>query len=264
MSSFLAGINPFYREGVKPKELDAEVLSDPTQRPHRVSSRWGGFDAYVILLDDCRRRALGPAFMTMLAKKCLAANAPPSIKTSLGGGVRATTLSSLRTTGKPSALTKSAPRPTPRRDHIYNRGSGLPKGAIRYQILVPSYGHVLLFLGAHVGWLFASDAARARSNAPRRLLTKANLVAAARLCASGHSGRVLVAGGQVVFGMRWGPDSRPIGADPVLSPAIASTSLAAMARLLIASVARTSSSCDYRHTSGPDFGGHERRRCPAT
>ena len=31
-SSFLAeGINPFYREGVKLSELDAEVLSDPTQ-----------------------------------------------------------------------------------------------------------------------------------------------------------------------------------------------------------------------------------------
>jgi ABC-type multidrug transport system permease subunit len=192
--------------------------------------------------------------MTMLAEEVPGGKMlPPSIKASLGAGVQGALkrlFPRYELTGKTwGALTKSTPRTDPGAETTtYNEeGFGLPKrGAIRYQILVPSYTVMFsYFLVLTVGWLFASER---RQGTLKRLraapLTKGQILLGKLFpcyVLSIVQAVFLLLAGKVVFGMRWGPDTWSIGKQVLmLAPVIATTSLAAMGlALLIASIART-------------------------
>lgn len=260
VSSFLAsGINPFYREGVKLSELDAEVLSDPTQATaSSIIKQVAQVSMLRVILPWMIGRAFEklsePSFMSMLAEEVPGGKMLPlSIKSSLGSGVQGALkrlFPRYELTGKTwGALTKSTPRTDAGAETTtYNEeGFGLPKrGAIRYQILVPSYTVTFAyFLVLTVGWLFASER---RQGTLKRLraapLTKGQILLGKLLpcyVLSIVQAVFLLLAGKVVFGMRWGPDSWSIGRQiMMLAPVIASTSLAAMGlALLIASIART-------------------------
>lgn len=119
-------------------------------------------------------------------------------------------------------------------------GSGLlNRGAVRYQVLVPSYTVMFaFFLVLSVGWLFVAERkhgtlARLRA-AP---LTRGQILLGKLLpClfVSLAQGFFLLAAGYVIFGMTWG--SRP----DLLVPVIVCTSAAAVGlAVFVASVART-------------------------
>ena len=153
ISSFLAsGINPFYREGVKLSELDAEVLSDPTQvTASSIIKQVAQVSMLRVILPWMIGRAFEklsePSFMSMLAEEVPGGKLlPANIKVSLGSGVQGALkrlFPRYELTGKTwAALTKSTPRTEGGAiTTVYNdEGFGLPKrGAVRYQILVPSY-----------------------------------------------------------------------------------------------------------------------------
>jgi ABC-2 type transport system permease protein len=260
ISSFLAsGINPFYREGVKLSELDAEVISDPTQvTASSIIKQVAQVSMLRVILPWMIGRAFEklsePSFMTMLAEEVPGGKLlPTNIKASLGSGVQGALkrlFPRYELTGKTwAALTKSTARSDGgAQTTIYNdEGFGLPRrGAIRYQILVPSYTVTFAyFLVLTVGWLFASER---RQGTLKRLraapLTKAQILLGKLLpcyVLSLMQAVFLLVAGKLVFGMRWGPESWPIYKQAVmLAPVILSTSLAAMGMaLLIASIART-------------------------
>jgi ABC-type Na+ efflux pump permease subunit len=119
-------------------------------------------------------------------------------------------------------------------------GSGLlNRGAVRYQILVPSYTVMFaFFLVLNVGWLFVAERkngtlVRLRAAPLTRtqiLLGKLLPCLAVSLC----QGLFLLLAGRIIFGMTWG--SRP----ELLLPLVACTSVAAVGlSVLVASVART-------------------------
>ncbi|CAN5319962.1 hypothetical protein BH10PLA2_BH10PLA2_02840 [soil metagenome] len=260
ISSFLAsGINPFYREGVKLSELDAEVISDPTQvTASSIIKQVAQVSMLRVILPWMIGRAFEklsePSFMTMLAEEVPGGKLlPATMKSSLGNGVQGALkrlFPRYELTGKTwAARTKSTARSDGgAQTTIYNdEGLGLPKrGAIRYQILVPSYTVTFAyFLVLTVGWLFASER---RQGTLKRLraapLTKAQILLGKLLpcyVLSLIQAAFLLVAGKIVFGMRWGPDSWPIYQQvAMLAPVILSTSLAAMGMaLLIASIART-------------------------
>jgi ABC-2 type transport system permease protein len=259
-SSFLAqGINPFYREGVKLSELGVEVLRDETQMTaSSIIEQVAQVSLLRVVLPWMIGRAFEklsePAFMSMLAEEVPGGKfLPPNIKASLGSGVQGalTRLFPKYTlTGKTwAALTKSkATKDGGAEVTIYeDEGLGLPKrGAVRYQILVPSYTVTFaFFLVLTVGWLFVSER---RQGTLKRLraapLTKAEIVLGKLLPCFVFSlaqGAFLLGAGKLVFGMRWGPDDWPLGVQVLwLLPVVFSTSLAAMGlAMLIASLART-------------------------
>jgi ABC-type transport system involved in multi-copper enzyme maturation permease subunit len=142
-----------------------------------------------------------------------------------------------------SDLVKSAARQANEANRVGYRdttGSGvLNRGALRYQILVPSYTVMFaFFLVLNVGWLFVAERkygtlVRLRA-AP---LTRAQILMGKLLpclAVSLIQGAFLLAAGRVIFGMTWG--SRP----ELLLPVVACTSFAAVGlSVLVASVART-------------------------
>jgi ABC-2 type transport system permease protein len=119
-------------------------------------------------------------------------------------------------------------------------GSGfLRSGALRYQLLVPSYTVMFaFFLVLTVGWLFVGER---RQGTLKRLraapVTRAQILLGKLLpclLLSLAQGLFLLGAGKLVFGMSWGPD--PLW----LLPVVACTSLAAMGlALLVAAAART-------------------------
>jgi ABC-type multidrug transport system permease subunit len=259
-SSFLArGINPFYRDGVRLEELDADILRDPTQlTASSIIEQVAQVSLLRVILPWMIGRAfekLGePSFMTMLADEVPGGHLlPPSVKTSLGGGVQGALkrlFPKYNLTGKTwAALTKSDPR------HgggaavtVYSgEGLGLPKRAeIRYQILVPSYTVTFaFFLVLTVGWLFVSER---RQGTLKRLraapLTRTQILIGKLLPCFAISilqGLFLFVAGKLVFRMRWGPESWSVLEQlGWLVPVVVCTSFAAMGlALLIASLART-------------------------
>ncbi len=119
-------------------------------------------------------------------------------------------------------------------------GTGfLNRGAVRYQVLVPSYTVMFaFFLVLSVGWLFVAERkhgtlARLRA-AP---LTRGQILLGKLLpclLVSLGQGFFLLAAGYVLFGMTWG--SRP----DLLVPVVISTSIAAVGlAVFVASIART-------------------------
>jgi ABC-type multidrug transport system permease subunit len=153
-------------------------------------------------------------------------------------------------TGKTwAALTKSQPKSGTGAEATFyaDEGLGLPKrGAIRYQILVPSYTVMFaFFLVLTVGWLFVSER---RQGTLKRLraapLTRGQILSGKLVpcfVLSLLQGFFLLMAGKIVFGMRWGPDNWSLLQQAAwLLPVVFTTSLAAMGlALLIAGLART-------------------------
>jgi ABC-type multidrug transport system permease subunit len=240
-------------------ELDAKVLSDPTQvTASSIIKQVAQVSMLRVILPWMIGRAFEklsePSFMSMLAEEVPGGKLlPANMKASLGSGVQGALkrlFPRYELTGKTwGALTKSTARTDAGAETtVYaEEGFGLPKrGAIRYQILVPSYTVTFAyFLVLTVGWLFASER---RQGTLKRLraapLSKGQILLGKLLpcyLLSVVQAVFLLLAGKVVFGMRWGPDTWSIGRQlAMLAPVIASTSLAAMGlALLIASMART-------------------------
>ncbi len=252
--SFLAdGINPFYRDGVKFSEVDAEVLLDETQlAAGSIIEQVAQVTMLRVILPWMIGRAFEklaePRFMSMLAEEVPGGKLlPPALKASLGSGVQGALkrlFPKYELTGKTwAALTKSEPRTgggagtTPYEEE---GGTGLlRRGAVRYQILVPSYTVMFaFFLVLTVGWLFVSER---RQGTLKRLraapLSRTQILLGKLLpcfVLSLAQGLFLLGMGKLIFGMSW-------GAAPVwLVPVVFTTSLAAMGMaLLVASLART-------------------------
>lgn len=123
---------------------------------------------------------------------------------------------------------------------IYQQaGLGLNRGAVRYQVLVPSYTVTFaFFLVLTVGWLFVAERRhgtlvrlRAAPLARWQILVGKLLPC---LAVSLFQGYLLLLCGRVVFGMTFGPEPW------LLMPVVAATSLAAVGlAMLVAGVART-------------------------
>lgn len=259
-SSFLAaGLNPFYRDGVKLGELNAELLRDPTQlTASSIIEQVAQVSLLRVILPWMIGRAFEklaePSFMSMLAEEVPGGKLlPPTMKAALGSGVQGALkrlFPKYDLTGKTwAALTKSLPRTGGGAEAtVYaEEGLGLPKrGAVRYQILVPSYTVTFaFFLVLTVGWLFVSER---RQGTLKRLraapLTRTQILAGKLLpclAISIAQGGFLLVAGKALFGMRWGPDDWTLGRQVLaLLPVVVSTSIAAMGlALLIASLART-------------------------
>jgi linearmycin/streptolysin S transport system permease protein len=258
--SFLAqGINPFFRDGVNISELDASILRDPTQlTASSIIEQVAQVSLLRVILPWMIGRAFEklaePSFMSMLAEEVPGGKfLPREIKESLGSGVQGALkrlFPKYNLTGKTwAALTKSKPHNGEgAAESVYNDGGfGMPeRGAVRYQILVPSFTVTFaFFLVLTVGWLFVSER---RQGTIKRLraapLTHAQVLIgklAPCFVLSVGQGVFLLISGKLVFGMRWGPDSWSLGYQALwLLPLILSTSIAAMGlALLIASLART-------------------------
>lgn len=259
-SSFLAeGINPFYREGVNLREIDAEMLSDPTQvTASSIIKQVAQVSMLRVILPWMIGRAFEklsePSFMSMLAEEVPGGKLlPPAMKASLGTGVQGALkrlFPRYNLTGKNwGALTKSLPRRDAGAETtvFIDEGFGLPRrGAVRYQILVPSYTVTFaFFLVLTVGWLFVSER---RQGTLKRLraapITRWQILLgklAPSYAISVFQGIFLLGAGKAAFGMRWGPEEwSVIHQSAWLLPVVAATSFAAMGMaLLIASLART-------------------------
>jgi len=163
--------NPFYRDGVMLKELDARLLVDNTQvAAASIIEQVAQVSLLRVILPWMIGRAfekLGePSFMSLLAEEVPGGKLlPASVKTALGSGVQGALkklFPKYNLTEKTWAgLTKSQPRTDGGAETtVYvSEGLGLPhRGAIRYQILVPSYTVMFaFFLVLTVGWLFVSE-----------------------------------------------------------------------------------------------------------
>jgi ABC-type Na+ efflux pump permease subunit len=132
-------------------------------------------------------------------------------------------------------------------DYVNQDGMGLLKrGAVRYQLLVPSYTVMFsFFLVMTVGWLFVAER---RQGTLKRLraapITRGEILLGKLVpcfLLSLGQGILLLLAGRLLFGMRWGPASWPVGQQVLwLLPVVFTTSMAAMGlALLVASVART-------------------------
>jgi ABC-type multidrug transport system permease subunit len=125
-------------------------------------------------------------------------------------------------------------------DPYKDEGTGLVKyGAIRYQVLVPSYLVMFaFFLVLTVGWLFVAER---RQGTMKRLaaapLSRTQILLGKLLpcfLLSLFQGFFLLGAGKLLFGMSWGTE--PL----LLVPLVVTTSLAAMGlALFVASIART-------------------------
>jgi ABC-type Na+ efflux pump permease subunit len=173
---------------------------------------------------------------------------PPSQKQALGNGLQGAIQNlfpKYNLTAKTwAALTRSQPTTAGGgAGEKYYKGEGgagfLNRGALRYQLLVPSYTVMFaFFLVLTLGWLFVTER---RQGTLKRLraapLSRTEILLGKLLpcyVISVAQGLLLLAAGNVVFGMSW-------GAHPLwLLPVVFTTSLAATGMaLLVAAVART-------------------------
>jgi ABC-type multidrug transport system permease subunit len=257
------GLNPFYRDGVRLDVLDVEVLRDPTQQTAsaiidqvvqgsmlRVVMPWMIGRAFEKIGDPAFLALLGheehlPGMVkTFLTSPFIPAQQKRQLSTGLQNSLQ-NLFSKYDLTAKTwAALTKEAEHAGAGRGLTAYREEGtgvLKRGAIRYQLLVPSYLVMFaFFLVLTVGWLFVAE---------RRQGTMKRLVAAPLsrwqiltgkllpcLILSLFQGFFLLAAGRVLFGMSWGP------APAWLVPVVVATSLAAMGlAMLVAALARTES-----------------------
>jgi ABC-type multidrug transport system permease subunit len=256
------GINPFYRDGVRLEQLDMRVLRDPTQQTAAsiIEQVAQGTLLRVILpwmIGRAFEKIGDPAFLEILGREkqlpgtvkffLTSPLVPAKEKKALGVGLQSA-LQNLfpkyKLTAKTwDALTKSEPhtgKGVAAEQYQSQEGSGLLKrGALRYQLLVPSYTVMFaFFLVLTVGWLFVAER---RQGTLKRLraapLTRAQILLGKFLpcfLLSVAQGLFLMAAGKLVFGMSWGP--QPLW----LLLVVFTTSLAAMGlALLVATLART-------------------------
>ncbi len=251
--SFLSdGINPFYRDGVKLEEIDAELLQDPTQlTAAAIIDQVGQVSLLRVILPYMIGGAfekLGdPEFVSLLGSKMPGYQLiPKRIREEMGTGVQTaiqTMFNKYNLTGKTwAALTKSEPRSNvpAAASHYTPETSGLLKrGAMRYQILVPSYTVMFaFFLVLTVGWLFVAERQQGTLKRLRAApLSRTEIVFGKLIPCFGLSlfqGLFLLGAGYVIFGMSW-------GVHPAwLLLVVFTTSLAAMGMaLFVAALART-------------------------
>lgn len=265
--SFLAeGINPFFREGVDMAALDARVLRDPTQLTAAaiIEQVAQGSLLRVVLpwmIGQAFETIGQPTFIERLSQEeKLQVRLPFGLdlknvlrafsnqqKEALANGLQNSLqglFSKYDLTAKTwDQLTRSQPY-TGAGVHVASyqdsEGSGLlRRGALRYQILVPSYMVMFaFFLVLTVGWLFVAER---RQGTLKRLraapLARSQIVLGKLLpClfVSLFQGFFLLLAGKLAFDMDW-------GAQPLwLVPVVFTTSLAAMGlALLVAALART-------------------------
>jgi ABC-type Na+ efflux pump permease subunit len=251
--SFLAdGINPFFRDGISLKELDAKLLRDPTQlTAASIIDQVAQVTLLRVVLPCMISRAferLGdPSFMVLLGQQIPAiALLPPPVKERFGPGVQQALkklFAKYDLTGKTwAALTQSKPREEAGAEVTMYRQEGgglLKRGAVRYQVLVPSYTVMFaFFLVLTMGWQFVAER---RQGTLRRLraapINRSQLLAGKLIpcyAVSVLQGLFLLAAARAVFGMSWG--SQPLW----LIIVVLATSVAAVGMsLLIAALART-------------------------
>ena len=251
--SFLAsGLNPFYRDGVNLDEIGVTLLRDETQLAAagiidqviqvtllRVILPW--------MIGRAFEKLSEPVFMSMLTDEVPGGKMlPPTLKAALGSGVQGALrrfFPKYNLTGKTWAdLTRSEPKAgSGAAVGVYEEPSGglLGRGAVRYQVLVPSYTVMFaFFLVLTVGWLFVSER---RQGTLKRLraapLSRAEILVGKLLpcfLLSLSQGFFLLLMGKLAFGLKWGPE--PLW----LIPVVTATSIAAMGlAMLVASLART-------------------------
>ena len=269
-TSFLVdGINPFFRDGVSFAEVDVHLITDDTQRTAAgIIEQVGQVTLLRVILPWMIGRAfekLGdPHFMTLFSEKVaakhkegraklsftdqaqLVAALSPPVKKILASSVQEalqTLFPKYDLTGKTwEKLTKAKPevREGAEVTRWAEHSSGLLKrGALRYQILVPSYIVMFaFFMVLTVGWLFVAERHQGTLKRLRAApLSRTEIVLGKLLPCFGLSlfqGLFLLAAGKVVFGMDWG--THPWW----LLLVVFTTSLAAMGMaLFVAALART-------------------------
>jgi ABC-type multidrug transport system permease subunit len=259
----LDGINPFYRDGVTLGKLDVELLRDETQLTAasiieqvaqgallRVILPWMIGRAFekigdLEFIDSLNERieisvpVLGKVKLRRLVTTL-------QQKRQIGSGVQRAIqelFPNYNLTAKTwTALTKSrfATGGGAGTTEYHEEGSGLLKrGALRYQLLVPSYTVMFaFFMVLTVGWLFVSER---RQGTLKRLraapLTRTQILLGKFVpcfLLSLGQGLFLMLAGKWVFGMSWGPEPA------WLFLVVFTTSLSAMGlALFVAALART-------------------------
>jgi ABC-type Na+ efflux pump permease subunit len=230
-SSFLpGGVNPLFRDGVDIEALDAHLLRDPTQLAAASIIEQVG---QVTMLRVVLPWMIGRAF------EKIGERFGPLIKAGLQR-----MFPNYNLMGKTwASLTRSEERNMPGAEvSTYKppEGSGLlSRGAVRYQIIVPSYTVMFAyFLVLTVGWLFVAER---RQGTLKRLraapLSRSQILLGKLLpcfLLSVAQGVLLLLAGRLVFGMSWGPEPW------WLIPVVLATSLSAMGMaMLVASMARS-------------------------
>jgi ABC-type Na+ efflux pump permease subunit len=246
-------LNPLYRDGIDVAAVGLTVRRDPTQM---VAASIIEQVAQVTLMRVVIPWMIGKAFervgderfMEMMADDVpLLKLVPANVRRAIGPGVKqgiqrlfsnynftaktwaGLTLSEARPAGGGSVSTYTPPR----------SAGLLNRGALRYQILVPSYTVMFaFFLVLTVGWLFVAERRqgtlvrlRAAPLARGQILLGKLLPC---LLISIFQGFFLLIAGKLVFGMNWGP--QPLW----LIPVVVCTSFSAMGlALLVAGLART-------------------------
>lgn len=254
--SFLTtGINPFFRDGVRLDKLDAKLIRDPTQAAAgSIIEQVAQVSMLRVILPWMIGRAFeklsDPSFLSVLAFE---AKIPrflitEDFKIQMGSGIKIALkklFSKYNLTGKTwAALTKSDPRLGGGSEiaEWQPESSGLiQRGAVRYQVLVPSYTVMFaFFLVLTLGWMFVAE--RRQGTLKRLLVAPVNrtaiLIGKLLPCflLSIFQGIFLLLMGKLVFGMGWGVD--PLWLFPlIICTSVAATGLA----MLIATWARTES-----------------------
>ena len=255
------GLNPFYRDGVKLDVLEVEVLKDPTQTTAAaiIDQVVQGSMLRVVMpwmIGRAFEKIGDPAFLALLGKE---EQLPAAVKVFLTGKFVPLEQKRMLSSGLQNALQNLFPKYhltaktwaalTKEPEHrgggaganlYHEEGSGwLKRGALRYQLLVPSYLVLFaFFLVLTVGWLFVAER---RQGTMKRLvaapLTRAQILLGKLLpCLwlSLFQGFFLLGAGRLLFGMSWGPEPG------WLALVVVATSLAAMGlALFVAAVARS-------------------------
>jgi len=237
------------------KMLDTRVLRDETQQAAAaIIEQVAQVSLLRVILPWMIGRAfekLGdPSFLSVLAAE---AKIPrflltDDFKAQMGTGIKVALkklFAKYNLTGKTwASLTKSDPRMGDSSELLYYQpeSSGLlQRGAVRYQVLVPSYTVMFsFFMVLTVGWMFVAER---RQGTIRRLFAAPlgkNVILGGKflpcLLLSMAQGGFLLLMGKFIFGMSWG--TSPSWLIPVvICTSIAATGLA----LFIAAVARTES-----------------------
>ena len=122
----------------------------------------------------------------------------------------------------------------------------LRRGAMRYQILVPSYTVMFAYsLILTVGWLFVGERAQGTLRRLRTAPLSRSEILLGKVIPcfvlSLLQGVMLLGLGKLVFGMRWGPESWPLWQQALwLLPVITATALSAVGlSLFVAALSRT-------------------------
>jgi ABC-2 type transport system permease protein len=257
----LDGLNPFFRDGVNLDALDVDVMRDPTQQTAaaiidqvaqgsllRVVMPW--------MIGRAFEKVGDPEFLALLGRE---KELPGTVQLFLTGPFTTQQQKMALSLGLQNSLQNLFPRYnltaktwaalTKAAEHtgegvhasaFREEGSGwLRRGAMRYQLLVPSYLVMFaFFLVLTVGWLFVAE--RRQGTMVRLMaapLTRAEILIGKLLpclAVSLFQGFFILLAGRLVFAMEWGP------APGWLVPLVVATSLAAMGlALFVAALART-------------------------